>query len=402
MEKPLKILVVTTAFPRHERDVISPWLVKELLLLKERGHTVKVFTSSYKAIKQRHFKSIEIYRFRYAPAKWETLTHDMAVPERMKQGISFKLLVVPYLLMGFVKAVLLASEERFDVVHVHWPVPHIIFALPFKLLGHAKIAASVHGSELALLYRLKGPIGNFFVGLLSHSDVIFANSTYTMKRLKNANVKSPIEILPLGNPHESTLYPYSEKEEANILFVGRLIEVKRVPILLKAFVEVLKKHPDARLEIVGDGPLMNQLVEMAQELGISEKVTFSGFLTGEPLKEAFQRATMLVLPSILTEQGETEGLGVVLIEALSFGVPIIGSNIGGIPDIIIDGRTGLLFEPGDYEDLAVKINLLIEDPNLRRKLVIEGQKHIIGNFSWDAIIDKLEKKLISITTRNSV
>jgi glycosyltransferase involved in cell wall biosynthesis len=153
---------------------------------------------------------------------------------------------------------------------------------------------------------------------------------------------------------------------------------------------------------VGDGPLMRYSVELAKELGIFKNVIFSGFLAGEPLKDSFRNATMLVLPSITTRTGETEGLGMVLVEAISFGIPVIGSNIGGIPDIIIDGKTGLLFQPGNDVELAEKILLLIKNESLRRTLVEEGQKHVIENFSWDYIINKLETTILELTGKNSI
>lgn len=402
MDKTFNILVITTAFPRHERDIISPWLVKELLLLKERGHRVKVLTSSYRALKQKDYKGLEIFRFRYAPRNWEVLTHDVAVPERVKQGISFKLLVIPYLKMGFLNALWLALKEKFDVVHVHWPVPHILFALPFKLRKSTKIVAFVHGSEIALLSRLNQFLKKIIIKMMSACDMIFANSSYIKNKVKDIGIKARVELLPLGNPHEQKIFPYSRKEQITILFVGRLIEIKGLPVLLKAFEKVLQEYPDARLNVVGDGPLMRYSVELAKELGIFKNVIFSGFLAGEPLKDSFRNATMLVLPSITTRTGETEGLGMVLVEAISFGIPVIGSNIGGIPDIIIDGKTGLLFQPGNDVELAEKILLLIKNESLRRTLVEEGQKHIIENFSWDYIINKLETTILELTGKNSI
>lgn len=390
MKRNIKVLVITTAFPRSENDVITPWLVKEIKLLSERGFEVKVFTSSYGGMKQKEFQGIKIYRFRYAPKKIEKLTHDAAVPTLIKVKPVYMLLVLPYLLSGFFHSIILSLKEKFDIIYVQWPVPHIIFALPYKIIRGSKIVTYFHGSDAALLRRLPKLLKLLFSGLCSFSSVTFTNSSYIRNLLLNLGIKTKFEIIPLGNPHLDSLLPYKEKRRINILFVGRLIDLKGVDVLIKAFQAVQKKYKDAHLTIVGDGPLKEDLSNLLQELNL-DKVSFTGFLTGEPLRKAFEEASILVLPSIINKQGETEGLGMVLVEALSFGIPVIGSDVGGIPDIIINGKTGLLARPGDPDDLAEKITKLIENPELRKTLVEGGQQHIKENFSWESIIDRIEK-----------
>jgi glycosyltransferase involved in cell wall biosynthesis len=390
MEK--EVLVVSTAFPRNEEDVITPWLVKLMEHLEKRCFRFTVFTSSYKGLKQRKFKGFNVYRFRYAPKKIEFLTHDTGVYERLKQGPIYKILTLLYIFWGLTNAIYLSFSKRFKIVHVHWPMPHIIFAIPFKIFQNSKIISQFHGAEIGMLEKLNKITRTAFICLINNfSDHVITNSSFNKSRLVSLGIKKKIEIIPLSNPHSSEIRPYKRKEEINILFVGRLVEVKGVPVLIKAFAKVSEKYPSSKLLIVGDGPQKSELVKLVQELKLDKKIHFKGFLIGQPLLEIYEQAMIFVLPSIITKTGETEGLGVVLIEALSYGIPVIGSKVGGIPDIIIDGKTGLLFEPGDHEDLAKKIILLIENPELRQRLVEEGQKHILENFSWEKIVEKMEK-----------
>ncbi|MEO0265222.1 MAG: glycosyltransferase family 4 protein [candidate division WOR-3 bacterium] len=390
MDKKLRILVITTAFPRHKEDIITPWLVKEMKLLIERGFEVKVFTSSYKGLKQKRFENIEIYRFRYAPKPLEKLTHDAAVPILLREKKIYKLLVIPYLVSGTLHALFQSLREKFDIVYVQWPIPHVLFALPYKLVQKSKIVLYFHGSDAALLKKLSRPLFWLFSSLCSNCEVTLTNSNYMKNSLINLGIRNRIEVIPLANPHTSELEPYKEEKELNILFVGRLIDLKGVDVLIKSFKIIKEKYANAKLTIVGDGILINELKKLTKLLDLND-VYFKGFLTGEPLHEEYRKAMIFVLPSIVNKSGETEGLGMVLVEAISFGVPVVGSNVGGIPDIILDGKTGLLANPGDPEDLANKIIKLIENPELRKKLVEEGQKHIKENYSWDATLNKLEK-----------
>jgi glycosyltransferase involved in cell wall biosynthesis len=109
------------------------------------------------------------------------------------------------------------------------------------------------------------------------------------------------------------------------------------------------------------------------------------------LRQAYAAADVLVLPSVLDSRNDTEGLGVVLLEAMSYGVPVIASRIGGIPDIVGDGATGLLVPPGDAGALAAALERLAVDPSLRARLGSAGREHVRAQFSWDRIVARWEE-----------
>ncbi|MDX1579026.1 MAG: glycosyltransferase family 4 protein, partial [Gemmatimonadota bacterium] len=120
--------------------------------------------------------------------------------------------------------------------------------------------------------------------------------------------------------------------------------------------------------------------------GPAAGVTLLGRLSDEALRAEYEAADMLVLPAVRDAKGDTEGLGVVLLEALRFERPVIGSDIGGIPDIIVDGETGLLCPPGDEGALAAAIGRLIDDPALARRLAAEGRRQTVTRFGWDQVV----------------
>ena len=123
----MRILHVVTAFPRGPEDVIVPWLVELIVRQREAGHDVEVFTSAYRGGGNTAYRDIPVHRFRYAPARWEDLTHDEAAPDRMRRSLLYKLLPLPYVLAGMWSIWRLCRRKRYDVVHVHWPVPHALF-----------------------------------------------------------------------------------------------------------------------------------------------------------------------------------------------------------------------------------------------------------------------------------
>lgn len=384
----MRILHIVTAYPRYKGDVISPWIVKMLSGFIKKGHDVSVFTSSYRGLGNQIMDGVKIYRFRYAPKNLEILTHDMAVPERMKQGMKFKLLVVPYIASGFLHS--FSFPLRQDIIHVHWPIPHIIFGLPMKYRWKIPMLLYIHGGELNFLNKLPAFLKKYFVFLMNKADLITVNSSYTKNLVESYGFKIPVEIIPFGNPHaDSQMFPFKLKSRKVVLFVGRLIEVKGLDDLLGAFKIVREKHKDVELRIVGDGPLKDRIIALSRELGVP--VTLTGYKSGIDLENEYLNASVFVLPSKPDKIGQIETLGVVTIEALSYGIPVVASNIGGIPDVIKDGKTGLLFEPGDFQDLARKIMSLLENLSLCEKLVREGQMHVKNNYSWERIVDRLEE-----------
>ena len=145
---PMRILHVVTAFPRSTDDVIVPWLVELLKRLRMAGHEVEVLTSAYRGGGNREFAGIPIHRFRYFPAPWEDLTHDEATPDRMRRSVRYRIMPLFYVLCGVWAAWRLGRRQRYDVVHVHWPVPHALFGWAVQRACGARIVTSWYGAEL--------------------------------------------------------------------------------------------------------------------------------------------------------------------------------------------------------------------------------------------------------------
>jgi glycosyltransferase involved in cell wall biosynthesis len=175
-----------------------------------------------------------------------------------------------------------------------------------------------------------------------------------------------------------------------LLFVGRLVERKGVPLLLDA-VASLPAERRAVLHVVGDGPDRGALEERAARLGLDGRVVFHGFVSHEEKRRRFASCDAFVLPAVVDAKGDTEGLGVVLLEAMTYGKPVIASAAGGIVDIVRDGRNGWLVPPGDAAALADAIAACMDDPERARRFGAQGRADVAERFSWSAISAKLEE-----------
>jgi glycosyltransferase involved in cell wall biosynthesis len=169
-----------------------------------------------------------------------------------------------------------------------------------------------------------------------------------------------------------------------VLFVGRLVERKGVSHLVDA-VSLLRSGVDVRLVIVGDGPERARIESRVREQGLDGRVAVRGRVSEAELQAAYAAADAFVLPAVMDRRGDTEGLGVVLLEAMNHRVPVIASAIGGITDIVEDGVSGLLVPPGDATALAAALERLARVPDLSVSLGDAGYRRLHERFSWEAI-----------------
>jgi glycosyltransferase involved in cell wall biosynthesis len=170
-----------------------------------------------------------------------------------------------------------------------------------------------------------------------------------------------------------------------VLFVGRLAERKGVRYLIDAVADLpaaLRPH----LTIIGDGPEREALEAQTQARGATDRVTFMGWVTPEQLDAAYAAASVFVLPAVVDARGDTEGLGMVLLEAMTYRVPVISTPLGGVTDIVEDDETGLLVPPNDASALAAAIIRIATDPVTADRLGAKGRDYALSHFSWSAVL----------------
>jgi glycosyltransferase involved in cell wall biosynthesis len=383
----MRILHVLTAFPRTRDDVIVPWLVALLKRLQAEGHAVEVFTSAYKGGGNDSFDGIPVHRFRYFFAGREDLTHDEATPDRMRRSLLYKILPVLYVVGGLIGIRRLVRRRQYDVIHVHWPVPHALFGWMAKRASkeRPRLVTTWYGVELRWVQSSLPWLRWFVRWALKISDTIVAISSYTAREIARF-AQVPVEVIPYTLPFaEGTSKPRLPRAGGfQVLFVGRLVERKGV----KHLIEAIARIPDARLVIIGDGPERQALEAKTRDVGLGSRVDFRGRVSDDALRATYAASDALVLPSILDARGDTEGLGVVLLEAMSYGVPVVASDIGGITDIVEHNESGLLVPPGDSAALAQALERLSRDAALAQRLGAAGEQRVRSAFGWTEIMAK--------------
>src|SRR5258706_239269 len=344
----MRILHVVTAFPRTPDDVIVPWLVELLKRLRAAGHDVEVFTSSYRGAPDQVFAGIPVHRFRYFLRRWESLTHEETALDRMKRSLLYRLMPACFVLAGMVAIWRLCRRARYDVIHVHWPLPLALFGWAAQRARPARLVTTFYGVELRWVKGTLPFLKGFLAWAARRSDRVVAISNYTAGELREL-VDVPIEVIPYTTSLPDVApVPVSAAQDGTGpgLFVGRLVERKGVAHLIEAIARLGPAERAPRLEIVGEGPERPGLEALAQRLGVANRVVFRGKIPADELQASYARAAVCVLPSVLDARGDTEGLGVVLLEAMNHGTPVVASRVSGIPDIVGDGVSGLPVPPG--------------------------------------------------------
>ncbi len=384
----MRILHLVTAFPRDERDIIAPWLVELIKRQRAAGDDAHVFAPAYHGSGDHVFQGIPVHRFRYFFARWEALTHDESAADRMQRSLVYRLMLAPFVIAGMFAVWRLCRRERFDVIHVHWPVPLALWGWAGGAARRARrtpVVLTFYGIELRWVKRSLPFLKGFVRWICRWADRVVAISSETAREIREL-VDVPVDVIPYTTPFAGNTAPRAlasgDGKRLTILFVGRLVELKGLAYLIEAAGRLGGRVP-ARIVAIGIGPERDRLEALARARKVD--VDFRNKVPDADLRQAFLTSDVLVLPSIIDARGDTEGLGVVLLDAMSYGIPAIASRMGGIPDIIEDGVSGLLVPPADSQALANAIERVAGDPALAKHLADAGRARLRTHFSWDVI-----------------
>lgn len=385
-----KLLVTASTFPRWEKDT-EPRFVYDLARELTRYYNVTVLAPAAQgALDYEVMDGVEVIRYHYFPIhRFETLCYPGAIMQRVKAK-KIRLLLIPFLCLSLYYH-LLKLLPKFDVVHAHWIIPQgvvqSLFRKPFIVTGH--------GSDVFSFNR--GIFGTMKRRCLKKARFVTVVSPYLKQEVLKLCNTAKLELIPMGCNLKNFGKKYKVKnyfgqgEKKVILFVGRLVEAKGLIYLLEAM-----KNLDAVLAIAGEGPQREQLEKYAGSM--EDKVLFLGPRTHEELKIIYASADIFVSPSVTTSIGSKEGLGLVLLEAMASGLPVVASNSGGITSIVEDKVNGLLCEEKNAEQLAAKIELLLKDDELCVRLSQKGAETVKA-FDYETIGKKyheiLEKSIVS-------
>jgi glycosyltransferase involved in cell wall biosynthesis len=242
------------------------------------------------------------------------------------------------------------------------------------------------------------PLSFFRRVALRRAQRVMAVSAYTANAMVKAQKVRPENVFVVypaldpdftQEPRDKASLPFPTRGRM-LLTVGRLISSepgKGIELVIKALPELTKIAPDIFYVIVGEGDLQPRLEELARENSVSDRVVFSGAGGLEQLKGYYSRADIYVMPS------RQEGFGIVFLEAMIFGKPVIAGAYGGSPEIVQDGMTGFTVMPGDLEALTARLIRLLQDEALRTKMGVAGRQRVSQDFSFERFEEGLTKIL---------
>ena len=291
---------------------------------------------------------------------------------------------------------LVSRRKTYEIVHFHGASIPLILSLPFlKIMGKkvvAKVAAANLGTEAGSLTGKYGPLGTVLTRMMKRVDAFVAISDEIREGLIRDGVV-PERIHRISNFIDPKMFrppAPGEKERLKemlgyaartlVLFAGRLVERKGVVHLLESWREVSREFPDARLLILGEGPLKETLQENAARLGITTTARFAGRV--DNVAEHLRAADLFVLPSL------QEGMANSLLEAMASGVPVVATRIGGVTDVVEQGRTAIVVSPGETADLARGIRTLLAVPAHARELASRALETMRESFGLDSRVKR--------------
>ncbi|MEW5975208.1 MAG: glycosyltransferase [Acidobacteriota bacterium] len=377
-------LFLTSCYPKWVGEPSGIFLHHLAKALTELGWRVIVLTPNFPGgRKEEVLEGVLVRRVSYFLPRWQRLCYGSGILPNLRKAPWIWLQVPFYVLSMLVASLLLVRRKKIDLIHAHWLLPQGIVTRLLRVFSSVPIVMTLHGGDV---FAFGGRVGRFCKGFaLGKTSCCTANSLFTREAVQRIWPKTKITVIPMGvdldHFRSVALGPCRAAETPIILFVGRLVQKKGVEFLLRAMPEVLTEFPQARLVIIGDGSQRGELEALAEGLGLGS-VSFLGMIPHDKLPEHYSKATIFVGPSVVDDHGDTEGLGVVFLEAAASALPIIATGVGGISDIVIDDVTGIRVEPKNVRDLAEAIRRLLRDPDLCRRLGDAARVHAAERFSW--------------------
>ncbi len=370
MSQPIKLLMLTHNYPRFQGDfagVFLSLLAKKLHLFNIQPIILAPHAPGLKEYEE--MEGVTVYRFRYAEEEKEIIAYQGNMHKLVLGSVSGIFQFKQFLKAFEKNAIDIIEKENIDIIAGHWLVPAGLVMKSLAKKTDIPMILSSHGTDIRLMRKyfsvLYKYLKNFCLTLKSWTVVstFLKNGILQMdKRLDNI-----LEVLPM--PHDESIF-YKDtavtRDENLILAVTRLTNQKRVDKLVTAFALASEKNRLIKLQIYGTGQLQTEIESLIQKLGLTEKITLHSPLPQTELREIYNKASIVILNSF------EEGFGLALSESMLCGATVIGTQSGGITDIIQHERTGLLVPLDNPEKLAEAILRLSANKQLRESLALSG------------------------------
>ena len=381
----MKILLVAHGFPRRPDDLAGAFLLALARGQQALGNSVLVVAPHDAGVSLEDVvDGVRVRRYRYADDSEETLAYRGTMADQVLKSWGGR-----RKLLGFIAAARRATGQAIrdfdpEVIHVHWWFPGGLSVWP-RLTRRTPFVITSHGTDLFLIdrvpaaARLAGPI------FRAAAEVTVISSPLVSRAERLGVPRQRISVIPMpidravATAIELPLDPARPRDR--LLFVGRLVERKGAVFAIRALAELTQRGRSARLVVVGEGPEREALIALATSLGVGDRVELTGALSPSEVRTHYATGGIFVMPAVTDWKGEQEGFGMVIVEAMAYGLPVVASRSGGIPDIIRDGENGLLVPERDVAALADAIQRVIDDGALAGRLAASARDDVRHRFA---------------------
>jgi glycosyltransferase involved in cell wall biosynthesis len=378
----MRACFLTTSYPRWSGDASGDF-VQELVKALAEHHKIEIIVIAPADVLTHHCEknnNITVYRCRYFwPYRWQKLAYGDGIPWNLKHSI-IAWLNIPFLLAAISVRMMIAARKT-DVIHANWGILGAA-AIALRFLHRRAVVVMIHGTDLSSKNKLITAVTKWSI---KHADAVIANSPENYKFIcqmqrgkENCHYINNGVWYPSDNELVSFRKKYKKQDGiVNIVSVARLIPERRYDIVLKAFAKLLSQKGNVFLTIVGDGPDLECLKSLAEELNISDSVRFTGRIPHGEVSRYLAAADVYVSATTV----ETHGSSVA--EAAACGLPVVTTRVGFPAELVVDGRTGFVVEPGSEEALLKAMREILAKPDFLCQAGQEMRKRIHDlNLSW--------------------
>ena len=380
----MKICMLTWEFPPRIVGGIARHCLGLSKALSRRGHNVHVVTLEFPGAPLfEDLEGVKVHRVLIELGHPNFITWTLIFNHFMEK-----------------KVAALGREVNFDVIHVHdWLTAPA--GIASKHFLDRPLVATVHSTEFGRSQGLHNPDSFLIDGIewwmtyeakwvivCSNSVKSELESHFHLPPEKVSVIPNGVDIFDfdLNVNREDIKRRYGVRpDERIVLFVGRLVPQKGVDTLIRATPHIIRRHKDVKILISGDGWSKGYLEELARSTGFKEYIKFLGFIPDSELTKLIASADVLVVPSIY------EPFGIVALEGMAAGVPVVATNVGGLAEIIEHDRTGVLVYPRNPESLAWGVDRVLSDREYSNWLVQNARRKVQEVYSWDAIAERTLK-----------
>ena len=404
----MKIAFLVGKFP----SMSETFILNQITGLIDRGHQVDIYAvapdylakvhqdvDEYQLIKNTYYyvNVPNNYFKRLFVAIWLVLNNFFRDPLLVirsfniaRYGREVKSLRLIYAVIPFIK-----KRPRYDIIQCHFGT-NGIKGVNLRDMGaiDGKIFTTFHGSDVSKTFQEFDD--NYYENLFQKGDYFLPISEYWRNKLIELGCPlSNTSVHRMGvDPKQLEFRPRepSFDQKIRLVSIARLVEKKGIEYAIKAIAKISEKYPQIEYRIVGDGDLGESLKLLIEELGVGQQVKLLGWKQKSEILTILDNSDIMLAPSITAQNGDQEGIPVVLMEAMSMGLPVISTLHSGIPELIQDGVTGFLVPEKDSDAICAKISYLINSPSLVLKMGKKGYEYIYKNYN----IHSLNNDLVEI------